>query len=467
MAWDEIKFENIKNKEEIYKLSLLDTNFNLLFQIYWFENEDAYDNERVGYRVFFGVNYWPPIRQVLTLISPTDNESYITWGNKRIKIELIQNTIFFSRQASDRSGANWRTEVDDTRRRDGTERSIQFPRKLIKQIILIFDSLMETSIYFRVRTSDWDPFYPDQMINHDQSMIALKIFLEKDKDFQMFTKAGIDPGEKEKCINKIKYFEDDLKKPFEKREYKKIDPYHQAMITQWKTKLKRAEFSELVNREQIDRVYFDNRGDDGYIELTLSNEKYKINFDWEIRNDWVKNYLNVPIYFNRRNYVKEKPSYCAIENIAYAPTIPEKAYKETIEEVEDLISNLGGGSELYFIYNSMGQFERKINKQAIMLSIQCSRIAPFWPKLENIPEGGYFIVAWHEDFGEPTKVIRTAGTSGQKEKNAGICETKNFGLFKFSEEGIKRFGKILKNQYNSGIITDSNGNIIPRDRKWS
>ncbi len=467
MAWDEIKFENLSHSGGIYKLSLFDTGFNLLFQIYWFEKAEDYDNEAEGYRVFFGINYWPAIREILLTITPANKEGFVPWGNKRIKIELLRNTIILSRQASDKSGGEWNTEEDDTKRRGGTEKSLTFTKKLINNIVEIFDRLLEASIYLGVRTSDWDAFYPDQMVNHDQSMIALKIFLENDEDYQMFVKAGVDPEGKERIINKIKFYEEDVKKPFEDREYKKIDPYHRAMITQWNSKLKRSEFSEMVVEHGIAGIVYDTRGDDGYIQLTLGEEVYKINFDWEIRNDWIEIHKNVPIYFNRRNYVKENPAYCAIGNIVLAPTIPEKAYKSTVKEVEKLINDVGGGSAPYFLYDEMGQFQRKIDKQSIMLSIQCSKIAPFWPDMDKIPKNGYLITAWHEDFGELEKVIRTAGTKGRKEKSAGIFKTTDYGLFEFNEAGIKHFGDIIKKQYKTGTITDYNGNTIPKVRKWS
>ncbi len=467
MSWTEIRSEKLPYQNELYKLSILDTGKNLLFQIYWFENEGDYDEEVKGRRVFFGVNYWPCIKNILGNLNKENSNDFIEYSNKRIFIELNNEIFFISRKKSQKSGSIWQIEMDNIGRRGGTERRVPIPKKIINKIIEILEKFFEyidDCNNFTVKSSDFDPYFPNQMVNHDQSMIAFKLLLENDVDFKMFVKTDCKKYNSKEIQNKIDYYTQDMEKPFYQREYKKITPYHCALIKNLEIKLNRTKFSEEVESANLKGIILEDRGDDGYIKLKIDEKEFNINFDWEYRNDWKKNYLNVPIYFDRRRAVAGQPFYKPVNNIVLAPNIPTNSFQEEIVQVEKIIENLGGALKPYFIYSTMGQFGRKVRKPQIMLSIQCTNIAPLWPQMKNIPQGGYFIVSWHADFINIERGTRTAESGF--ERDADWFTSENFGIFEFNKEGINKFGNKLKEQYMKGIIIDKNGNTIPKFRKW-
>ena len=86
-----------------------------------------------------------------------------------------------------------------------------------------------------------------------------------------------------------------------------------------------------------------------------------------------------------------------------------------------------------FKFSDFGQFERKIQKEEISLSIQCSK------------DEKCFCIAFHEDFKkEKIKYIGSITQKGKKEYT-GKRFTKKFIEIKYSE--MKNFYKILMNSF--------------------
>ena len=90
--------------------------------------------------------------------------------------------------------------------------------------------------------------------------------------------------------------------------------------------------------------------------------------------------------------------------------------------------------ECGFPFIDFGQFERKIKKPEILLSIQCSK------------DEKCFVIAWHEDFKKEKKKFIKSATSNGYEENAKRF-TKKFKEFKYSE--MEKFYKILEKAFET------------------
>jgi len=88
-----------------------------------------------------------------------------------------------------------------------------------------------------------------------------------------------------------------------------------------------------------------------------------------------------------------------------------------------------------FKFDTFGQFERKIQKSEIALSIQCSR------------DEMCFIIAWHEDYKEEKIVYLHSITASGGTENTGKRFTKNFLELSYSDMG--KFYKILEKAFIS------------------
>lgn len=87
-----------------------------------------------------------------------------------------------------------------------------------------------------------------------------------------------------------------------------------------------------------------------------------------------------------------------------------------------------------FPFDTFGQFERKIKKEEILLSIQCSQ------------NEDCFCIAWHEDFkDENIEFIPSATESGEPEFT-GKRFTKKFLELRYDE--MDKFYKILENAFD-------------------
>jgi len=124
--------------------------------------------------------------------------------------------------------------------------------------------------------------------------------------------------------------------------------------------------------------------------------------------------------------------------------------KENYREDGRIIDTLSGKNIYYdwekrhsyyidcgFPFATFGQFERKIQKLEILLSIQCN-------KLETC-----FIIAWHEDFKRaPKKFIKSKTSNGyEKTPKRFINEFKEF---KYSE--MEEFYKVLQRAFDNNIF---------------
>ncbi len=98
-----------------------------------------------------------------------------------------------------------------------------------------------------------------------------------------------------------------------------------------------------------------------------------------------------------------------------------------------------------FPFPSFGQFERKIKKPEILLSIQCSK------------DEKCFVVAWHEDFKKENKEYIRSATSNGYESNAKRF-TKKFKEFQYSE--MEKFYKILEKAFETQKFNSSVFSIV-------
>lgn len=93
-----------------------------------------------------------------------------------------------------------------------------------------------------------------------------------------------------------------------------------------------------------------------------------------------------------------------------------------------------------FKFDTFGQFERKIQKPEISLSIQCSK-----------NENG-FIIAWHEDYKNERVVYLNSKTSNGSE-NTGKRFTKNFKELKYTE--MDKFYTMLYKAFTNNCFNAS------------
>jgi len=89
-----------------------------------------------------------------------------------------------------------------------------------------------------------------------------------------------------------------------------------------------------------------------------------------------------------------------------------------------------------FPFKTFGQFERKIQKEEIELSIQCSK------------DERCFCIAWHEDFKkEEVRRVPTKKEDGTSE-NTGKRYTKKFLELRYTE--MDKFYRILERAFDTG-----------------
>ena len=308
----------------------------------------------------------------------------------------------------------------------GQYRRIRIPRKRKSgnKICRIIDQ-----IYMKIEQgiipqpmSGGEIYYPGEMVKHDRSMMAFKTFLDD---------------------NKIHFF---------------IRLDENKGNSKQKVKIERASVAKEARKRGIDFLP-ETRGADGFIRYGTNN----FVVDWELRRDWVTNINNIPIRYEQRKKI--------YYGVAYPPPNPGEPRKklspnyQDLADVKDFIINEKLSHPTpYFIYRTLGQFSRKINKPQIVLSIQCNQASPQWPNTPKITKEGLFTVAWHEDFQFASKVTRT--TQSGVGEHGGYSECQDFGIFSFDHKGISLFKTILNRQIKSGMIKDKNGNYIPKNRKW-
>jgi len=125
-------------------------------------------------------------------------------------------------------------------------------------------------------------------------------------------------------------------------------------------------------------------------------------------------------------YSQVKENYRDDGGIEYLATGQKVLYD--FEKRHNYYNGCGG-----LAFKTLGQFERKILKQEIKLSIQCST------------DENCFIIAWHEDYKkEDKKYINSATQDGRGERNAKRF-TEDFIEIKYSDMGI--FYNILLNAF--------------------
>ena len=167
-------------------------------------------------------------------------------------------------------------------------------------------------------------------------------------------------------------------------------------------------------------------------------QKYKDHNDALFR--FMKKFNNVSYHFNNelKMYLQKNENYRDDGGIVYLPGNVKLLYD--FEKRHSYYYTFGK-----FPFKELGQFERKIAKQEIQLSIQCSK-----------DETG-FVYAWHDDFRNEQKQFVKSKTSTGFEENAKRF-TSNFEeinyksmadfygkvLFWFKSENFKYNKKITK-----------------------
>ncbi len=91
-----------------------------------------------------------------------------------------------------------------------------------------------------------------------------------------------------------------------------------------------------------------------------------------------------------------------------------------------------------FPYETFGQFERKIKKEEIELSIQCSK------------DESAFCFAWHDDFRKEKITYMNSKTGSGGYENNGKRFTKNFVELKYEE--LDKFHNVLLEKFNNHDI---------------
>lgn len=94
-----------------------------------------------------------------------------------------------------------------------------------------------------------------------------------------------------------------------------------------------------------------------------------------------------------------------------------------------------------FSFDSLGQYERKLIKKSIQLSIQC----------DNTQTA--ILVAWHEDFLLENKVKIGLATDSPRKQYGGVRYTKRFKIYSYQE--IKEFKKMIEKAFTSGDLNAS------------
>ena len=94
-------------------------------------------------------------------------------------------------------------------------------------------------------------------------------------------------------------------------------------------------------------------------------------------------------------------------------------------------------SNCRFVFDSLGQYERKLRKPSIELSLQC-----------DSTETGV-IVAWHQDWLKTNKINRTLSTDSQDEFGT-VRYTKLFKIYSY--ENISELKRMIDNAFNLGEL---------------
>lgn len=427
MNWDIIKNLNLEIGQNEYQVNLANTKFNLLYEI----------QQTLFGHVFFGINYWPEIARAFQEILQSSKESngllekdvFIDPGRKtKLTLTYKKNSIRLARKISDANRSTWMVQ-QDSNRRGGLPRVISFSiasskefsqlQSLVNSINQIHEEIQSGKIK-QPEFGGYGLFYPNEMEKSDRSLISFKKLL----DDELFT-----------CFIRL----DENKNNSE-----------------MSARIARATVAREAKENGI-QFLDDKRYDDGFISF----DGIELSFDWEIRRDWYGNLNNIAI-----RYVDKKNVYFAVDYPPPAPGSDQGALSKEFENVIDVIDFLQNSglkeNKPYFIYKTLGQFERKIQKDRIVLTLQCSQAAPLWPILET--QLGYFVAAWHIDF-------RTAGTVKRTTQNhvgeMGVFyDCNNFGIFPFNQSGVLHFKENIREQFRSGTIEDSRGNLVPRKREW-
>jgi hypothetical protein len=426
MPWTVEKTKEITFKNQGFTVNITNTGFNLLFEIY----------EHLFGRIFFAVDYWPAVKEAIENVlaavktSTTESQEVIVTGQKNVKLVFAydkkSDKIIISRMKSDSAGLTWLLDKDSGRQ--GLQyRRIRVPVEIgnLRRFFTIMDQLykmIDKGEIKKPKTEGYDLYYANEMARHDRSMLAFKALLDDD-DFTFFLR-----------------LDENLKKS--DRSYK----------------VTRAQVAQEAKEAGVPFLP-EKRGDDGFI--TLSGENIVV--DWEIRRDWVMNYNNIPVRYDDRNN-----TYHAVEYPPPNPGEPKEPLSPEFDSLPALIAFMNKKrlrhEKPYFIYETLGQFGRKMAKPEIMLSAQCTHVSPQWPETKKTPIGAFFVAAWHEDFVEAGTVTRTTEAGAGELGDYWDCD--NYGIFEFNKSGVELFKKTLRKQYADGVTEDRNGNTIPRNRQW-
>jgi hypothetical protein len=425
VSWKVEKSREIALGNRGYSVNVTNTGFNLLFEIY----------EHLFGRIFFSVDYWPDVKKTVEKAQAnalkgrsTREEVIITSkGDKKLRITYRKgkhNFLLISRMMSDNKGLTWIVDKD---KKDSRYRRIRVSikktcmRKIVRTIDEFFGMIEKGEIQ-KPRSEGFDLYYANEMAKHDRTMLSFKKYLDGD-DFAFFLRLDENVAKSDR-------------------------PY----------KIARAAVAREAKEAEMNFLP-EKRGDDGFVTFTGID----IVVDWELRRDWAANYNNIPIRFAQRNTYYHA--------VAYPPPNPgesSESLSPSFVSLPKLIAFMKKKKlrykNPYFIYRTLGQFERKMKKPQITLSIQCNQASPRWPKTKIPSKGAFFVAAWHQDFTEAGTVTRTT-QSGAGELG-GYWECDNFGIFQFNRYGVELFKKILKKQYSKGVLKDRNGNVIPRNRRW-
>ena len=88
-----------------------------------------------------------------------------------------------------------------------------------------------------------------------------------------------------------------------------------------------------------------------------------------------------------------------------------------------------------FAFDTLGQYERKIIKPSIQLSIQCDSTATA------------IAVAWHEDFKKENKIMLSLDTDYSKKQFGAVRYTHAFKIYMYSE--IDDFKEMIQRAFNT------------------
>lgn len=89
-----------------------------------------------------------------------------------------------------------------------------------------------------------------------------------------------------------------------------------------------------------------------------------------------------------------------------------------------------------FSFDSLGQYERKLKKESIQVSVQCDSTQTA------------ILVAWHDDFLLEEKVKLSLATDSWKKQYGGVRYTKKFKIYHYGE--IKEFKKMIQRAFATG-----------------